>query len=211
MMAPLILLLLSVLACVAALVLPGWTDLVLLAGPCALASLWLLIRAVRLSPKAKPTRYAVPDVGPIRWLVIDGSNVMHWKDGAPAIETVQAVVRHVTAQGFTPGVMFDANAGYLIAGKYQHDHAFGRMLGLPENRVMVVPKGEPADPAILRAARDLGAQVVSNDRFRDWGEQFPEVRTPGHVIRGGYRDGQLWLDLTNSPAQNTADSERALT
>jgi hypothetical protein len=60
---------------------------------------------------------------------------------------------------------------------------------------MVVPKGTPADPTILAAARDLGAPVLTNDRYRDWAEAHPEIRTPGHLIRGGYRDGGLHLDL----------------
>jgi Zc3h12a-like Ribonuclease NYN domain len=61
--------------------------------------------------------------------------------------------------------------------------------------VTVVPKGSPADPAILAAARKLAAPIVTNDQYRDWVEQYPEVLTPGHRIRGGYRDGVLWLDL----------------
>jgi hypothetical protein len=53
--------------------------------------------------------------------------------------------------------VFDANAGYKLLGKYKHDDAFGRLLGLPADRVMVVGKGKPADPTILRAARELWA------------------------------------------------------
>ena len=63
---------------------------------------------------------------------------------------------------------------------------------------MVVDKGNPADPILLSAARDLGARVVSNDRFRDWRENHPELGNPGHLIRGGYRDGRLWLDIEPS-------------
>ncbi|MCU0912684.1 MAG: hypothetical protein MUE98_15560, partial [Rhodobacteraceae bacterium] len=48
----------------------------------------------------------------------------------------------------------------------------------------------------------LGAQIVTNDRFRDWVERFPEVRQPGHLVRGNYRDGALWLDLGNPAAAN---------
>jgi hypothetical protein len=47
----------------------------------------------------------------------------------------------------------------------------------------------------LAAAADLGARVVTNDRYRDWVEQHPEVTEPGHLIRGGYKAGKLWLDL----------------
>jgi hypothetical protein len=95
-------------------------------------------------------------------------------------------------------VVFDANAGHKLTGRYKHDHALGKLLGLPEARVMVVDKGTPADPTILAAARDLGARVVTNDRYRDWAETHPEVASAGHLIRGGYRDGHLWLDMVEA-------------
>jgi hypothetical protein len=36
---------------------------------------------------------------------------------------------------------------------------------------------------------------VTNDRFRDWAEDFPDVAATAALIRGGYREGRLWLDL----------------
>ena len=65
---------------------------------------------------------------------------------------------------------------------------------------MAVPKGSPADQHILTAARDLGARVVSNDRFRDWSDAFPEVREPGRLVRGDYDAGRLSLDLDEASA-----------
>ena len=163
---------------------PGQSDIWLVAMPSLLASLFLLARAT-LSRKAKPPN----------WIVIDGSNVMHWAENKPQLATLRAVIDHLTRLGFTPGVVFDANAGYKIAGSYRHDRALGRLLGLPEDRVMVVAKGTPADPVLLTAARDLGARIVSNDRFRDWTADHPEISEPGHLVRGGFQDGKLWLDL----------------
>lgn len=164
--------------------LPGQTDLLLVTLSALIASLYLFVRALR--------RRRTP---PPKWIVVDGSNVMHWNEGKAEIATLRAVLDQLTARGFTPGVVCDANAGYKIAGKYRHDHAFGRLLGLPEDRVMVVAKGTPADPALLTAARDLGARVVSNDRFRDWLVQHPEIGAPGHLIRGAIRNGKVWLDI----------------
>ena len=69
---------------------------------------------------------------------------------------------------------------------------------------MVVPKGTPADPTVLTVARDYGAQVVSNDRFRDWAAAFPEVKHPGHLIRGEYRAGKLWIDLPQAEPDGRA-------
>lgn len=135
-----------------------------------------------------------------RTIVIDGSNVMHWNGGAPQIETVRAVVQHLSALGFSPGVVFDANAGQILTGKYRHHAAMGALLGLPEDRVMVVSKGTPADPIILAAAQDTGAQIITNDRYRDWADNHAYVREPGRLVRGGYLEGKLWLDTTLEPA-----------
>ena len=177
------------LAAVAALSLnPAWADARLVAVLGVLASLLLiLLRLLGPAPEAP-------------WIVVDGSNVMYWKDGTPQAGTVRDVVARLVALGYAPGVMFDANAGHLLEGAYRHDGAFARMLDLPPDRVMVVPKGTQADGYILQAARDLGARIVTNDRFRDWIEQFPEVRQPGHLVRGNYRDGALWLDLADPAA-----------
>jgi len=172
----------------AALTVPGLEGLMLVAGPCLLAGLIFLMRALVTRARQAPA-------APQNLVVIDGSNAMHWKDGEPRLDTLREIVARLHALGCTPGVVFDANAGYLLTGGYRHDAALGKLLGLPEDRVMVVPKGTPADPAILAAARGLGARILTNDRYRDWAEAHPELREPGYLIRGGYRRGKLWLDL----------------
>ena len=47
---------------------------------------------------------------------------------------------------------------------------------------------------VVVSAYWIDVYPVTNDRFRDWADVHPEVREPGHLIRGGYRDGVLWLD-----------------
>lgn len=184
MIAPVFLLFASIAGLLGAALLPGWSDLMLVAAPAALASLYLLLRDWLGSDKA------VPD-----WVILDGSNVMHWRNETPDLDSVRAVIAHVAGLGMTPGVVFDANAGYLLFGRHHNDRAFSERLGLPLDRVMVVPKGTPADPFILTAARDLGARIVTNDRFRDWTGEYPEVAAPGFLLRGGFREGRPWLDL----------------
>lgn len=156
-------------------------ELLLVAAPSTLACLWLLFKAWRGRTGAQ------------KLLMVDGSNVMHWKDNTAQLSTLIEVLRVLEARGYAPCVVFDANAGYKIAGSYKHDFAFGKLLGLPKDRIMVVPKGQPADPVVLAAAQQHRARVVSNDRFRDWAEQFPEVKEPAYFLRGGYKDGVLWL------------------
>ncbi|MBN8630959.1 MAG: hypothetical protein J0L76_08920 [Rhodobacterales bacterium] len=127
------------------------------------------------------------------WILIDGSNVMHWQDGVVSLTSLKAVIGHVQELGFVPGVVFDANAGWKLAGRYLHDSDLARLLGLQARQVLVVPKGTQADPYLLETARDFGCRIVTNDRYRDWAERHPEVLKPGFLIRGGMRDGQVWL------------------
>ncbi|MCE2738543.1 MAG: hypothetical protein LW703_09280 [Rhodobacter sp.] len=190
MRVPLFLVLASLAGVGAALSVPGWTDLALLAGLCALAGAILLGAAL--------LRVEVRAAAAPRWVIVDGSNVMYWKGDTPQIEPVRRVLEHLSALGFSPGIVFDANAGYLLAGRYLDHAAFAEALGLAEDRVMVVNKGTPADATILAVARDLGARVVSNDRFRDWLDQHPEAGRPGALIRGGFVDGALWLALDDA-------------
>jgi hypothetical protein len=142
------------------------------------------------------TRRPRPTPGPPvdeAWILIDGSNVMHWQDNAPNLVPLAGVVERLKFLGYVPGVIFDANAGWKLQGRYLHDDALARLLGLEARQVLVVPKGAQADPFLLQTARDFGARIVTNDRFRDWAEAHPEVLEPGLLIRGGMRDGKVWL------------------
>ena len=186
---------------------PFPNDLMLLAGVMGLACMILLARAPR-TPRARPfptppktppkprERRTRKPPAPKKWIVIDGSNVMHWQNSEAQIGPVQQVLREVSARGFSAGVVFDANAGYKLEDRFLDDYALARRLDLPADRVLVVPKGTQADEYILLTARDLGAIVVTNDRYRDWAESFPEVHSAGFLIRGGYRDGDFWLEQT---------------
>ncbi|KPA23287.1 Zc3h12a-like Ribonuclease NYN domain protein [Shimia sp. SK013] len=152
---------------------------------------FLLYRDRRRQPEAQPepakTRSTV---------IVDGSNVMYWKGGAPNLDTLIEVLDSLRSKNLKLGVMFDANAGYLVSESYMHDSAFATRLGLSAENVLVVPKGTPADKTILLAARDMDARVVTNDQFRDWAEEYPEVEKEGFLIKGGYRKGTLWLELS---------------
>ncbi len=138
-------------------------------------------------------RNVVPDfVG--QAVLIDGSNVMHWEDNTPRLGPLQQVVQNLSVLGLKPGVVFDANAGYKLQGRYLDEQELAGLLGLPKDQIFVVPSGSQADPYLLETARMLQAQIVTNDRFRDWQTDFPEVTSAGLLISGGVRDGQIWLD-----------------
>lgn len=110
----------------AALILPGMAGLLLVAGPSALASVYLLARAYvgrpRPAPRLAPRR-GRPPPHPQRQIVIDGSNAMHWKDGIPQVETLLEILERLSDMGFTPGIVFDANVGYKLSGRYRDSRA----------------------------------------------------------------------------------------
>lgn len=201
MIVPFILLLSSLAGIVAAQTLPGLSDIILFVGPSAIASLFLLLRAF-LWPSKLPQSPKADRAGNTpfwqrkkKHIIVDGSNVMHWKDGTAQIETVRDVVQHLKRQGFTPGVVFDANVGHILMDKYQHHPEMAALVGLPEDQVLVVNKGTQADDYILTVARGLGVPVVTNDLYRDWADAYPEVREAGRLIHGHYQDGKLVLDM----------------
>lgn len=177
---------------IAAFLFPDWSDYLIVSVPVFAASLFALLRT--LLPRAGRAKQTLPRV------VVDGSNVMYWKDNTPSPEPLCDVIEHLTLLGYAPRFFFDANAGYLLLGKYLGDREFERRLGLPRHSVIVVPKGTIADEVILRAARRWDCQIVTNDRYRDWAEKYPDVTKPGYLRRGRYRSGTLDLKLDHANA-----------
>lgn len=181
MLTPALLLLISLAGLVLGLTQEPWSDIVIPAGAGAVASLYILLRSTDPWYRAgKP-------------VIIDGSNVMFWAGVEPDLKIVRNLVKVLARKGLRPGVIFDANAGYRVSGIYMDDAVLARALRLPDDQVLVVPKGTPADQYILDAARGLHARVVTNDRYRDWEDRYPEVKAPRFLVQGGVRNGKLWI------------------
>lgn len=159
------------------------TGFLVLIAVLLLAALMVLLLRRR---QARPARTE-------RAILVDGSNVIHWQDNAPALEPLRQVVEELQLQGLKPGVVFDANVGYKLTGRYLGERDLARLLSLPQHQIFVVPKGTQADPYLLDTARHLKAQIVTNDRYRDWVADYPEITEPRALIQGGMRDGRVWL------------------
>lgn len=143
----------------------------------------------RLTPKS-----VRPD-----WVVIDGSNVMHWFDETPSLETVRLVATHLMDQGYQPIVWFDANVGYKVGGGYMNERSLAQHLPVSARAIRVAPKGCPADPLLLAEAIKLRARVVSNDKFRDWTGEFPQLADAAFLIPAKVHPTGLTMEI--SPAE----------
>ena len=162
----------------------------LIAG--ALVAVFLLLW-YRRSRGPRPGVSAGPTGDARQTVLIDGSNVIYWLDNTPQLAPLLQVVHDLSKRGLKPGVVFDANVGYKLTGKFMGERDLSRMLSLPRDQILVVPKGTQADPFLLETARDLKARIVTNDRFRDWVDRYPDVAKPERLVRGSIRDGRVQL------------------
>ena len=111
-----------------------------------------------------------------RVVIVDGSNVAHSTEGDRArLENIRIVSAKLTEEGYEPVVVVDA------ALRHQIDDAAGYEQMVEDGRIRQAPAGTDADYFILSFARELDAGVVSNDRYRNRLDAFPEARE--RVIR----------------------------
>jgi hypothetical protein len=104
-------------------------------------------------------------------VLIDGSNVMNWEvdagtADAPSLRPLTQVLATLKACGIAAGVVFDANAGHRLEGRFMnHDDLAARLPTAAD--VLVVDRGTQADPVLIDIARAEGLIIISNDHFRD--------------------------------------------
>jgi hypothetical protein len=115
--------------------------------------------------------------------VVDGSNVAHAEKGGARLANIQAVCAKLEAEGLRPVVLVDASLRHSI------DDGDGYEAMVEAGGIRQAPAGTDADYFILSFARELGARVVSNDRFRERASAFPEVMD--RVIRFMIVDGEV--------------------
>jgi hypothetical protein len=116
-------------------------------------------------------RGRMAEVGGKKIAIIDASNVAHSSEGErPLLENIRLVYDKLVQQGYEPIVVADAALRHQI----DHPEKFEELV--ERGTIRQAPAGTDADYFILAFARDLEASVVSNDRFKDRIDSFPEAR-----------------------------------
>jgi len=108
--------------------------------------------------------------------LVDGSNVAHAVKGAGVrLENIRLVCEKLRAESLEPIVIADASL------RHQIDDGDGFQSMIDAGGVRQAPAGTDADYFLASFARELDAAIVSNDRFRDLQQGFPDIQD--RVIR----------------------------
>lgn len=119
-----------------------------------------------------------------RTVIIDGSNVAHSSEGdKPLLQNIRVVRDKLIEEGYEPIILADAALRHQI----DEGGAFEQMVDA--GTIKQAPAGTDADYFILSFARELDANIVSNDLFKDRVEAFPEVKK--RVIRYMIVNGEV--------------------
>ena len=114
--------------------------------------------------------------GDKRLAIVDGSNVAHASEGDRAhLENIRLIWEKLLEEGYEPIIVADAALRHQIDQPVEYEE------WVDKGKIRQAPAGTDADYFILAFARELEAAIVSNDRFKDRIQAFPEVRE--RVIR----------------------------
>jgi hypothetical protein len=119
-----------------------------------------------------------------RTVIVDGSNVAHFTEGEKAhLENIRLIRDKLVGDGYEPVIVADAALRHQI----DDENGFENMVEAGE--IKQAPAGTDADFFILSFARELDAGIVSNDRFKDRVQAFPDLRD--RVIRYMIINGEV--------------------
>ena len=119
-----------------------------------------------------------------RMVVIDGANVAYEErsaGGKPKFSNLLKVRRELEEKGFEAVVLVDASLKYDIDDQEQLEKL------IQSQQVRQVPAGTDADYFIIQFAQELDALIVTNDRYKDYAQQYPwipERRLPYMIVKG---------------------------
>ena len=117
-------------------------------------------------------------------VVIDGANVAYEErsaGGKPKLSNLLKVRSELEERGQEAVIIVDASLKYDIDDSEQLEKL------IQSQQVRQVPAGTDADYFIIQFAHELDALIVTNDRYRDYAQQYPWIpdrRLPYMIVKG---------------------------
>ena len=130
-------------------------------------------------------------------VVIDASNVAHYGKNnihKPLISNIFAAVKALEESGDEFVIIADASLRHKIDDK----DTFERLL--ESDNVDEVPAGNDADHFILEMATKENAKILSNDKFRNYADEFRNIKTM--VIPFTIENNRLTLGKSGKPKKD---------
>jgi hypothetical protein len=117
-------------------------------------------------------------------VIIDGANVAYEErsaGGKPKLSNLLKVRGELEGRGLEAVILVDASLKYDIDDQSQLETL------IRSQQVRQVPAGTDADYFIIQFAEQFNARVVTNDRYKDYLEQYPWItdrRLPYMIVEG---------------------------
>src|SRR5207247_8417312 len=109
--------------------------------------------------------------------------------GEARLANIRLVEAKLREDGFEPLIVADAALRHQIDERDEYERLIN------DGKVNQAPAGTDADYFILSFARELGARILTNDRFRDRAKDFPDERN--RIIRYMIVGGEVVLEHRN--------------
>jgi hypothetical protein len=124
--------------------------------------------------KCRNRHQALQKVGTLskkRTLVVDGNNIAHSlsPQGRPKAQNLALAYHSLTSAGYNPVFVISA----ALVHKIDNPGALSAFMS--SANVDEAPRGTNDDSRIIQLAKNLEADIVSNDRFLDWVDRYPWV------------------------------------
>src|SRR5689334_2588675 len=117
-------------------------------------------------------------------VVIDGANVAYEErsaGGKPKLSNLLNVRSELEERGFEAVIIVDASLKYDIDDQSQLETL------IQSQQVRQVPAGTDADYFIIQFSEEFNARVVTNDRYKDYLDEYPWItdrRVPYMIVKG---------------------------
>jgi Zc3h12a-like ribonuclease protein len=113
-----------------------------------------------------------------RVILVDGANVAHemHRNDQPHISNLWRVEGALQRLGYRPLLIIDAN----LRWKLSREDA--QALERRRDEIVQAPAGVPADRTLLEYAARKGLSIVTNDRFREYEDDYPWIREAGRRV-----------------------------
>jgi hypothetical protein len=139
-----------------------------------------------------PQELVQEKAGPAAYYIIDGFNVFHWQRPEPSTAVLLTLIIELCRRRRLFVSVFDANTRFKLGE--QDRSVYEILLKTHPNFFHETTGGIRADEVILYHANHCNALIISNDRYRDYQEQYEWLTLDSkRLIKGDVIAGNLMI------------------